>query len=148
MKSHNLYRVKNKFINQRCVQNDQRCNGFKYAKPAGGCILLVLNSFFISSTNQVSTTQVFYNSHTTTAKTIPVEMAQTLKGFWSFTELGSKTDLSGKKQTAYWPHSSSFWPSFSPGFVQGVSPLKLSGSAWIQVNRIFQTQGITLMIYL
>jgi hypothetical protein len=103
--------------------------------------LLVLNTFFLSSTNQVSTTQVFYNSHTTTAKTIPVEMAQSLKGFWSFTELGSKTDLSGKKQTAYWPHSSSFWPSFSPGFVQGVSPLALSGSAWIQVNLICSLGG-------
>ena len=114
------------------LQNDERCNGFLYYDHKGGCTLLVLSTFFLSS--PTGGTTVFYNTHTTTTKTIPVEMAQSLRGFWTFTELGSKIDLSGNKQPAYWSHSPQFWPAFTPGFVQGVSGLYLSPGQNIRVG--------------
>ena len=120
-------------MNKFCIQNDERCNGFKYSQPRGGCTLLVLTTFFLASAHRGATTAVFYNSHIVTARTIPVEMAQALAGFWSLTMPDQKSDLSGKKKNAK-TFSPSFGNTFSPGYVPGYRPMYLAGGAWLSVS--------------
>ena len=106
-------------------QNDELCNGFQFSQESGECTLLILSSFFLSSTNLVSKTKVFYNSNTTTARTIPIELAKKLKGFWSFAGMGHSLDLSGNKQNS-WSGERDFLESFTPGYLRKVKTMYLS----------------------